>query len=832
MAETSTTVSGAPTASAAAPRGLAALLRDGWQVPLLVVAMVGLASAFWYARSNRAPNQWDETLAQATGQIDAREFAVAAQILEEVIAPHLASAPDGFAGRFEAARVDLAAEQLKSADGASADAYGQVAKRYEALMKEFAERGSELSDAQMARYGAMLLGAGRESDAVAAAANAGDGERARRLASRLGRRSLEQAYGDAQADPRKVDAFFDAFEEFRAAPQLSAEDRAWSAGLAGRMRLATGHAAAAIERLLVELPRADGAASRGDTVSAAQFAELWYLLGEAFRREGVLGDAEHTLLQARLFVTPAAPLAGEIDLALGLTKLATGQAEEAHGILDRAVLTEHPAEIKSALILARARASAALSRVEDSLRDFDEMLALAEKSRLSAGLAGDAQRALNELARSALGAEDFETAIAYSERAAALDGTGSEGAFALATLAESAARHARAMRAAEVESVGSLSAIEPGARARINRVFRRAGEAYAGYLDTESAKELSNIERAELHFGAADSFDCAGESAQALVHFERSLALLPEGDSRRTERLLRIGDIRAAAREFDKAREAYEGVYRITQNDPRVAMPLCRVLVDSGDTTRAIAELGRILDGHAGLRPDSEQYREALDLSARLSFERGDFTASAERLSELIERDPAAGPMGERQFRLAQSLQAIARQAAEESRGDGLTGSRRGQLERIAAERTRDAQQSYQRAIEVLESQGRALDGLGRDMLRNAYLQRAHCAFDRGDHKEAIDFYEAVDRKYADAAASVLALVQIVNAAEALGDRARAEAAHTRALRRIESLPDDALVGDGGVLGRDDWRKWLRSHPPGARRVADAEGAGTEEGRP
>lgn len=183
-------------------------------------------------------------------------------------------------------------------------------------------------------------------------------------------------------------------------------------------------------------------------------------------------------------------------------------------------------------------------------------------------------------------------------------------------------------------------------------------------------------------------------------------------------------------------------------------------------------------------------------------------------------------------FRLAQGLQAIARQAAEESRGDDLTGSRRGQLERIAGDRARDAQQSYQRAIEALESQGRALDGLGRDMLRNAYLQRGHCAFDRGDYKDAIDFYEAVDRKYADTAASVLALVQIVNAAEALGDRARAEAAHTRALRRIESLPDDALVGDGGVLGRDDWRKWLRSHPPGARRFAGAEGAGAEGGRP
>ena len=111
-------------------------------------------------------------------------------------------------------------------------------------------------------------------------------------------------------------------------------------------------------------------------------------------------------------------------------------------------------------------------------------------------------------------------------------------------------------------------------------------------------------------------------------------------------------------------------------------------------------------------------------------------------------------------------------------------------------------------------------------MLRNSYLQRAHCAFDRGQFKEAIDFYETVDRKYPEEAASVLALVQIVNAADSLGDAQRAEAAHTRALRRIESLPDDALLGDGGVFSRDDWRSWLKNHPPGSRRIA-----GTDDGK-
>ena len=58
-------------------------------------------------------------------------------------------------------------------------------------------------------------------------------------------------------------------------------------------------------------------------------------------------------------------------------------------------------------------------------------------------------------------------------------------------------------------------------------------------------------------------------------------------------------------------------------------MPLVRVYVAAGDEPRALAELRRILEGNAGRTHDSEQYREALDLTARLSFKRGDFTASA-----------------------------------------------------------------------------------------------------------------------------------------------------------------------------------------------------------
>lgn len=826
MADTTTSETTSSAPGAAEGTSLGRMLRDAWQLPVLLLAMGAIVAALWYARQNRAENEWNATLAQASEQIARNELAIAHTILDEVIAPHLADAPDGFAGRFEAVRADLAAAELPK--NAAQHSFEAVAKQYERAI----ELKAALDEAQFARYSRMLVGAQRDSEAVAAAELAGDGAHAQELAAGFGRRRLlaaHEAIGQA-ADPaaatRAIASFFKEYEDFRAAPRMRAEDRAWAAALAARARMDHGHADAATERLLLEIRRAESAAAAGDAVEDETFAELCALLGECLRREGKHADAVRELDRARALVKPSSELEGEIDLGRGLALLSLGDHAAASAVFDRAVLTEHPPAIKSQLVLGRARARASLGQREDALRDFDSIVALAEKGRISRALTDECLSVLNELARSAIGEDKNVDAIDYAARAVALGDRGAAGAMAEQLLGEAAYAEAQRMRAVETERAGSASAIEPGARAEINRMFRRAGEHFAAFLRAEAAKDLQAIARSELHFSAGDSFDCAGEPTEALTHFETSLSLLPVGDSKRTERLLRIGDIHAQAHDFDKARNAYEGVSRITSNDPRVAMPLVRVYVAAGDEPRALAELRRILEGNAGLAPDSEQYREALDLTARLSFKRGDFTASAERLNELVERDPSNGAVGERLFRLGQSLQEIARLANAESKSDALTTARRQQLERASVDRAVEAQRAYQRAIESFETRGRALDGLGRDMLRNAYLQRAHCAFDRGQFKEAIDFYETVDRKYPEEAASVLALVQIVNAADSLGDAQRAEAAHTRALRRIESLPDDALLGDGGVFSRDDWRSWLKNHPPGSRRIA-----GTGEGK-
>ena len=111
-------------------------------------------------------------------------------------------------------------------------------------------------------------------------------------------------------------------------------------------------------------------------------------------------------------------------------------------------------------------------------------------------------------------------------------------------------------------------------------------------------------------------------------------------------------------------------------------------------------------------------------------------------------------------------------------------------------------------------------------MLRDSHLGRAHAAFDLGLLDDAIGLYEAVDRKYPEHAVSMIALIQIVNACDRLGDATRAETAHRRAQLRLAQLPDDAFLTGGGILARESWQTWLRNHPAGGARVAAGAGAG------
>src|SRR5690606_24232915 len=85
------------------------------------------------------------------------------------------------------------------------------------------------------------------------------------------------------------------------------------------------------------------------------------------------------------------------------------------------------------------------------------------------------------------------------------------------------------------------------------------------------------------------------------------------------------------------------------------------------------------------------------------------------------------------------------------------------------------------------------------------------CAFDLGRFEAARRLYDAARERYPDDPASLVAMIQIVNAYLEEGDLARAATANERARRFYASLPDEAWDDPQLPIGREDWQRWLDS---------------------
>ena len=93
--------------------------------------------------------------------------------------------------------------------------------------------------------------------------------------------------------------------------------------------------------------------------------------------------------------------------------------------------------------------------------------------------------------------------------------------------------------------------------------------------------------------------------------------------------------------------------------------------------------------------------------------------------------------------------------------------------------------------------------------LRNAHFYIADCAYDLGDYEAALKLYDRARQRYPRDAASLVAMVQIVNTHMAMGDLRRARTANERARRFFASVPDSAWDDPTLPMDREAWERWL-----------------------
>ncbi|MBL9119795.1 MAG: tetratricopeptide repeat protein [Phycisphaerae bacterium] len=826
--------SGTPTTAAGIVVGPQPLRwRELWQVPTLLLALGLVGGGVFYIlnlpRDNDfggAFDQVDELLAD--GQVDA-----AKAILYDTIAPKLDVASPLEQARFEATTADWLAVARSGVGSAAAENDAQIVERYQKADHEGFEMGRE----RLLRWAAALVRIGRTEEAMEKVSRVdAEGDELDALRGRVRRMVMERAWDQATKDEHPDwEAILTGLGPFRADPATTLSDEAWAAARQAEARLALDRPREAADRLLLDLRRVESApeVNRGE-VSAETYAELTSLLGRAYAAIGEPEIARETLERALAMSDSKSIAKGEAILLLGQLALQRGDLDDAEQRF-ATVLAEYQGEAcATPAKLGRAETRAARWEHAEALEDYN---AVREAINTKATRRVTAQEVIGSLADrhdALLVAGELERALDYARMA--VDFT--PGAPASSDLIQRIATTSRAL--ADHLTQGQ-DANDPEYRARAARLLRTAGEYFLRHAAHAETVVESPDEWVESTWMAADCYERAGWSEDALRIFRQFIESRPPGDLRRSEAFFRVASLLHAEGQLGEAGAEYARLIEEFPESPlaaRATVPLARCLEATGRRSDAIARLQQTLDGRTGLKPDAPEYRDAMLELARLVIAEGDLPASASLLDEALRRYPDDPSVPETRFQLGECRRGMAREAGRQLADGSLSPSQRASIDAQRVADLESARGEFEKVVAALDPRttgngaGRdesKLDSLERDALRLAHLYRADCLFDLGRYQEAIDLYEIAERRYSDSAVSMVALIQIVNAWHELGDLDRAATAHRRAEIRLTQLPDNAFLEAGSIFSRDAWERWLRNAPPGARLAGSPPSADASE---
>lgn len=802
--------------------------RRQWQAPALLAGAALLAGGLAVGVATRPDPDLGAPISRAEALVSQERYEEALEVLNTAVLPYVGTADLGAAheGRYHLA-VARAVDRWQRTLGFEHE------KNLQTVVREYraADRlEAELTPEDRRALALALVSLGRHEEALAAA----EAIPAKRLDLRV---SVWRASVDRRLrrPPRDPDGALGLLTRMLTDPELPVDDRVWALARQSDVMLDRGFAAEVVTRLLRELPRVERDAG------AEAMGSLYLRLGKAYLDESAVEEAGKQFERADRLLADGSPLRAEVLYYRGRVRELRGEVGEARDLF-AAVVTRH------AQSDAYGRALVGLGEMEAALRAIPESL---EAYGLAAAAleAGDAEGLTREeLTRSLLARwtermveADSEQALRYAALAESVwDKAGED-----ATPPEVFEAVARASRAGADRLLGGdgtgtvevtpaeLSRVDPGTRREAQRLLVRAGYYYRRHADRFVVADP--VRYAASLWLAAESYDLAGDVDEAVNAFRQFVADLPS-EARHPEARYRLGRAYQAKGEHGLAAQAFEGVIADGREGvnpiagpwaERSLVPLAESLLADElpeNDARAGELLERVLSGEAG-GADTQQFRAALHAAAGMHYQRGEYRPAVERYEEILRRYPDDEKNYAVRFRLADSYRRLAEEKRRELEGVMRDGDRR------AIARERSAWLS--RAMELFDAAREALEripearrsGLDGVMLRNAHFYLGDCAFDMGDYTAAIRFYSGAKDRYPRDPASLVALVQIVNAYIRLDDVASAQAANNRARLFFESLPDSVWNDPDLPMGREDWERWLDSSE-----LLDARVAGVPEG--
>ena len=597
-------------------------------------------------------------------------------------------------------------------------------------------------------------------------------------------------------------------------PKLPVEQRVWALQTQGKVQLSQGRPDRVVTRILREIPRLDHA-------SKLERSKLHLLLAEAYIQQGAIAQADDQVRIARDFSASGDPHYPQILLMKAIVEDELGNTLDARNLYDDIVRNHANSGALPLAMLGLGETEAELDEPELSLQAYADLVD--EYDRLGIESYPSRQQILESLlARSgeSLALDSPFDAIEFAMLAERLYKGREIPSSVYLAQAQAHAGAAEFLLGRPIEEVKTLLGMDPSARAEVQRHLIASATNYSLHAERHVVTSLPVF--ADSLWRSADLFDRAGDQPEAIRAFKNYAESMPS-DPKYAEALFRLAESLRAMGDFQAAAEVYKGLIESSGTIEGIDIgafadashvPLAQAYLYDEDTSNdSMAEqlLMSAVNGSMG-STQTALFRDALLELAGLYDRTNRPERAIERYEEFRSRYPNDPENGASVFRLADAH----RRLAEQIQGTLLEAMPAAERNRRIAEMTKHrrlAIERYEESIEILDARPPSQLGIFESIaLRNAYFYLGDCAFDLSEFPRAISFYDRARDRYVEDPASLVAMVQIVNAYMETGQIGRARTANERAKRFYALMPDEVWDDPNLPMNRDDWERWLESN--------------------
>lgn len=788
---------------------------QNWQLPALVMGVVMLTMGMILAWPNEEPTDYDGALDSVQAYLRANDLEGAqAKLLHDQQFMDAESTPPRIRGRYWQLWGDLIYKQVQTNDIPSSENFNKIVACYSrADGHEYPFDGEHLS-----RWASTLVLLDRVDEALTKIDKVQLADR--NLKWQLIRQIINQQVSrrrDTADDLLKwYDAFFTELQ-YETDPQLKREAEVWGVAQYSLLLMQTNDAGRVIDYLHLRYIRLRDDGGEDDLGSVKlRLAQAYQMGGQYELAMQWYQSAQKSLKPEDLLNAQALVGMAQITLAL------SGDVRQAHEIYSTAAMKYGATDEFIDATIGQADCEARLGIHAQAVKHLllaaksilDKVHPLARHKEMMIKVAHDNF----ELQ---YGQDQYGQALSYLSTLKPLYGDN----LPPTILADFAVTH---------EKLGDSYTTEA---TRLQNIA--PADAYTSE-ENHKAYQLANQEAA-LQYGRSGDY-----------YYDHALAVTIADDTAHGNSLWKAGQNYDKAQMWDRAIDAYREFARVRSSDPRFVLainhlglayqadgqykvayklfeeliekhpkseaaiaslvPMAQCMIEMGENDQAERTLQYVLTDNKAVTPDGDAYRDALIELGKFYFTTGQYLKAVTRLEEAIDEkrygDSPESPM--LRYRLADSYR-LSVSDLNKALADPMPQAKRMELQKQRVQNLERAGVLYSQAINQFEARNpKTLSSLETTFFRNAYFYRGDCAYDLARWDDAITLYDLAAKKWENHPASLVALVQIVNAYCEQGAMQEARAANDRARYQLKRIPDDAFKDPSMPMGRKHWEDWLR----------------------